>query len=131
LTVHSVGMAIMVGIVGVVDLRLAGLFVRIPYTALHRLIGVAWYGLAFNVLTGAALFTSQATSYVSSPVYLTKMLMVLVGVIVAAYMQPKLRRYAADWVGGVPVPAAMRMLAVVSIGIWLLAIVTGRLTAYV
>ena len=59
LTVHSIGMAIMVGIVSVVDLRLIGWFKRIPYTALDNLIRVAWYGLAVNVITGAAIFTAS------------------------------------------------------------------------
>lgn len=130
LTAHSVGMAIMVGIVSVVDLRVAGWFERIPYTALDKLVRVAWYGLAANVVSGAAIFTSQATSYATSPTYLLKMGMVLGGVLAAAYMQPRLRREAADWVAGASVPQPLKLLAVVSLLMWLTAIVTGRLTAY-
>lgn len=130
LTVHSIGMAIMVGIVSVVDLRLIGWFKRIPYTALDNLIRVAWYGLAVNVITGAAIFTSQAVFYVSSPVFIVKMLMVVSGSITAAYMQPRLRREAAGWSAGGAVPQGIRTLAMASLAMWLIAITMGRFTAY-
>lgn len=131
LTAHSIGMAIMVGLVAVVDLRLVGWFQRIPYAALDKVLRVAWYGLAVNVISGAALFTSQAVAYSTSPVYLLKMLMVLLGSVLAAYMQPILRRDAAGWAAGTPAPGQLRMLARLSLVIWLLAIVTGRFVAYV
>jgi hypothetical protein len=130
LTVHSIGMAIMVGSVSVVDLRLIGWFKRIPYTALDNMVRVAWYGLAVNVMTGAAIFTSQAVVYSTSPVFLFKMLMVLSGSITAAYLQPILRREAPGWASGAPVPQGVKTIAAASLAIWLLAIITGRFTAY-
>lgn len=130
LTVHSIGMAIMVGLVWIVDLRLLGWFRRIPYTALDNLIRVAWYGLAVNVVSGAAIFTSQATFYVTSPPFLIKMLMVVSGSILAGYMQPILRRESSTWSAGSDVPQKMKTLAAASFLIWLTAIVTGRFTAY-
>ena len=130
LTVHSVGMAIMVGLVIVIDLRLVGRFERIPYASLHGLLRLAWYGLAINALSGAAIFTSQAVSYITSPTYLLKMLMVLGGAIVAWKMQPALRTDAAGWDGGAAVPSSMQTLAKASLAMWLIAIITGRFTAY-
>ena len=130
LTVHSIGMAIMVGLVSMVDLRLLGWFKRIPYTALDNLIRVAWYGLAINFLTGAAIFTSQAVFYTTSPIFILKMLMVVGGSILAAVMQPAIRRGAAAWVGTAAVPQGMKTLAAMSLGMWLIAIIAGRFTAY-
>lgn len=130
LTVHSVGMAIMVGLVTVINLRLVGRFERIPYASLDGVLRLAWYGFAINAISGAAIFTSQAVSYITSPVYLLKMAMVLGGAIVAWKMQPILRRDAAGWDGGSVVPSSMRTLAQVSLAMWLVAIITGRFTAY-
>ena len=42
LTLHSIGMAIMVGLVFVVSLRLVGRFQRIPYASLERMLLIAW-----------------------------------------------------------------------------------------
>lgn len=130
LTVHSVGMAIMVGLVWVIDLRLVGRFNRIPYASLSGLLRLAWFGLAINALSGAAIFTSQAVAYISSPVYLFKMAMVLGGAIIAWKMQPSLTRDAASWDGGAAVPSSVQTLAKVSFAMWLMAIITGRFTAY-
>ena len=130
LTVHSVGMAIMVGLVTVINLRLVGRFERIPYASLDGLLKLAWYGLAINALSGAAIFTSQAVAYITSPTYLLKMVMVVGGAIVAWRMQPILRREAAGWDGGSVVPSSMQTLAKASLAMWLIAIITGRFTAY-
>jgi hypothetical protein len=130
LTVHSIGMAIMVGLMTVVNLRLVGQFERIPLTALDNMIRIAWYGLAVNVITGASIFTSQAVAYTSSTVFITKMVMVVGGSVAAAYLQPILRREAAGWAGGGTVPQGVKTLAALSIGMWSVAIIMGRFTAY-
>lgn len=130
LTVHSIGMAIMVGLVAIVDLRLMGRFERVPLGALDNLLRLAWYGFAFNLITGSMIFTSQAVFYITSPTYLLKMAMVLGGVVLAAYMQPILRREAAGWGSAGGVPSGVRTMAAVSLAMWSLAIITGRFTAY-
>ena len=130
LTVHSIGMAVMVGLVTVINLRLVGRFRRIPYASLGGLLTVAWYGLAINAISGAAIFTSQAVAYTTNPTYLTKMAMVLGGAIIAFRMQPVLRRDAVSWDGGAAVPSSMQILAKASLAMWLVAIITGRFTAY-
>ena len=130
LTLHSVGMAIIVGLVMVVDLRLIGRFERIPLRALENLLRIAWYGFAVNLTTGVMIFTSQAVFYSTSPTFLLKMLMVVGGITVAAYMQPILRREAAGWGEAGGVPSKIRTLATASLVMWSLTIVTGRFTAY-
>ena len=130
LTVHSVGMAIMVGLVWVIDLRLIGRFRGIPYASLAGLLRLAWFGLAINALSGAAIFTSQAVAYITSPVYLLKMAMVFGGAFVAWKMQPALKSEAAGWDGGMAVPSSIQTLAKISLAMWLIAIITGRFTAY-
>ena len=130
LTLHSIGMAIMVGIMFVVSLRLVGSFRRLPCVSLEKLITIAWAGFAINLLSGAALFTSQATFYVTSAPFLLKIAAVVVGAALAGYMQPILRREAADWIDSASVPTTARTLAIVSIVMWSVAITTGRFTAY-
>jgi len=130
LTLHSIGMAIMVGIMFVVSLRLVGRFQRIPYISLDKLISIAWVGFIINLISGAGLFTSQATFYVASAPFLIKIAAVLVGATLAGYMQPILKREAANWVDSASVPSTARTLAIVSIVMWSVAITTGRFTAY-
>jgi hypothetical protein len=80
--------------------------------------------------TGLMIFTSQAVSYSTSPTYLLKMLMVIGGVAIAAYMQPILRRDAVGWGEAGAVPSRIRTLAMASLVMWSMTIITGRFTAY-
>jgi hypothetical protein len=130
LTLHSIGMAIMVGLVFMLDLRLLGQFERIPYSALSKMLRLAWIGFAINVVSGAAIFTSQAASYVTNWPFLLKMAAVFSAAIIAAYMQPRLNREAAGWGSTGQVPGSMRGLAITSLALWIVAITTGRFTAY-
>ncbi len=130
LTLHSIGMAIMVGLVFVVSLRLVGRFQRIPYASLEKMLLIAWGGFVINLLSGAAIFTSQATFYVTSAPFLIKIAAVIVGAALVGYMQPMLRREAGGWVDSASAPSMVRTLAIVSIVMWSVAIATGRFTAY-
>jgi hypothetical protein len=128
ITAHAVGMAVMVGLSLVLDLRLLGWFSPIPLQALHRLLKVAWIGFLINFLSGSALFTAQASSYVVDPVFMTKLFLVLLGAITAAVLQPQIAN-AGAWAGG-QTPSNTKLIAFVSIIFWLGAIIMGRLTAY-
>ncbi len=130
LTLHSIGMAIMVGLIFVVDLRLLGLFKRIPYTALDKMLAFAWIGFVINFLSGAAIFTSQATFYVTSGPFILKISMVLLGALTVWYMQPILKAESASWVRGLPVAGMVQTVAIGSLVMWTVAITTGRFTAY-
>jgi len=128
IALHALGMATMVGLSLVFDLRLLGWFAGIPVQALQRLFGLAWLGFGINTLSGAALFSAQATSYIVDVIFMSKMAFVLLGAILAAILQPAIAN-AGSWSGG-RVPGSAKALAAISIAVWLIAIVLGRLTAY-
>ena len=130
LTLHSIGMAIMVGLIFVVNFRLLGLFKRIPYTSLDRMLTLAWIGFVINLLSGLAIFTSQAPFYVTSGPFILKISTVLLGALIALYMQPILKTESASWVGGSPIAGTAQALALGSLAMWSIAITTGRFTAY-
>jgi hypothetical protein len=129
ITLHAIGMGVMVGIALMLDGRLLGKFAGIPYQSLQRFLGIGWVGLGINTISGSCLFAAQATQYIVDPVYMTKMGLVLLGAITAAMIQTWLNRDAANWEAASP-PANVRVVAVLSIVFWVTAIVTGRLTAY-
>src|SRR5262245_38620905 len=84
ITLHAIGMGIMVGLALLLDARLVGRFAGIPYQSLHRFLGIAWIGFGINTLSGACIFAAQATTYIVDKVYLTKMALVILGAITAA-----------------------------------------------
>ena len=128
ITLHAIGMAVMVGIVIMMDMRLLGKFRGIPLPTLRRWYGVAWIGFAINTVSGFGMFTAQATEYLVHVIFMVKMSLVFLGAITAAIQQSAIARDGVAW--GEIVPRGQRSLALASILIWTTAIVTGRLTAY-
>jgi hypothetical protein len=130
ITLHAIGMGIMVGFALILDARLLGRFADIPYTALHRFLGLAWLGFGINFLSGSCLFTTQASSYVVHTIFMVKMTLVVLGAITAAILQGIVARESATWPPA-NAPGKVKVIATLSIIFWVVAIVCGRLTAYI
>jgi hypothetical protein len=126
---HAIGMAIMVGLALGLDMRLLGLFRGIPYTALNPFLAIAWAGFTLNFLSGAGLFSAQATTYITDGTFLLKMGLVFAGVITAAVLQSAVNRSSGGW-SSAAAPGGIRLIAAASVGCWVGATVTGRLIAY-
>jgi len=126
LTLHTIGLAVLVGANAVLDLRLLGAGPRIPLAPLERLFPVMWVGFWINAASGVALFVADATTKGTTTLFLTKLAIVVAGVVV-------LRRIRTIVYGRGPAVAspASTLLAGVSLLLWLLAIVTGRYMAYI
>ena len=78
---HLLGVALLVGAIVPMDLRLIGVWrgdVRLA-TVLRLLRPVAAAGAALAVLTGGLLFAVQATDYVALPLFCVKMALVALG----------------------------------------------------
>lgn len=127
---HSLGLATIVGVVIVVNLRLLGLYSGVPYTALARFLPIAWIGFTINLITGFSLFMTQATSYISNGPFLTKMGFILLGTVNLVMTHKALKREGPIWDAAGAVTSRGRLLATSSLVFWGLAIMTGRLIAY-
>ena len=130
LGLHAVGLAIVVGIFVMLDLRLLGIIRGVSFDAFLSLFRLAWIGLVVNAVSGTALFTSQATVFVDSTPFLLKISGVVGGVIVGILLQRQLAQNAGAWDGGGKVGAQATVLALLSLVCWIGAIFAGRLIAY-
>ena len=130
LSMHAVGLAIVVGIVLVLNFRMLGFFRPIPYVAISDLMTYAWIGIALNIFSGFSLFMAQATFYVTNLPFLTKISFVILGIANVYYTQKVLRREAAVWDTSDAVPQISVVLAGTSLIFWVFAVVGGRLIAY-
>jgi len=130
LSMHAIGLAIAVGTIWAVNLRLIGLYRSIPLNAVHQLLNFAWIGIALNIFSGFSLFMTQASFYVTSPPFLVKITAILLGIGNLIFTQKVLDRELHTWEAAGAVSAQGHYLAFTSIGLWTLAVVTGRLIAY-
>ena len=118
------------------DLRCLGVVSEPPLSLFVRLHRLALAGLALNVVSGFLLFSSQATVLIESVPFLIKMVCVGLASAIALIIHA---RFSAAIVGQAYVgesdvlleSPAIQRLSVLSLALWLSAIVAGRLIAYI
>ena len=128
LTLHTAGMAVLVGASWLLDLRLLGITNRnTPLSAFAWVFPAITIGLIINLLTGVLLFIKNATTWGVAVPFFVKMLLVVVSVVLLL----PIRKYALASNGGnVEVGGNVRLLAIASILAWTAAVTAGRMLAY-
>jgi hypothetical protein len=122
---HLGGLVMLVGAIGILDLRVIGLGRAIPLTPLSRLLTpLAILGLLILVSSGVLLFAADARPLFASTVFRWKLALVALALINAIAF----RGLFGD-LGREPPPLA-RLMALASIGLWLSVGALGRLIAY-
>jgi hypothetical protein len=129
LTLHTIGLGIVVGANAVVDLRLLGFGPRIPLPSLRPLFRIVWWAFGLNTITGILLFMADATTKATQIVFYVKL--TLIGL--ALWNTVLARRIifrASPTQEPLDARFRNRRLAVVSLLLWAGAITAGRLMAY-
>jgi hypothetical protein len=127
LTLHTMGMAVLVGAAWVLDLRLLGISRNIPLSAFRWVFPTVRVGLVVNVLTGILLFMQRATTLATSLPFLIKLCLVVAS---AATLLPLRSLVFGSDAEQSEVRGSVRLLAIASILAWSGAITAGRLLAY-
>jgi hypothetical protein len=130
ITLHSLGLAIMVGLSVVLSLRVLGLFSAIPYSSLQKLLKIAWVGFIINFVSGSSLFAANATGLIVDPYFLIKMAMVILGAVLVGVMQSMIKTALASGGGQAESSTNLKIVAGAAIACWTVGMVTGRLIAY-
>jgi hypothetical protein len=128
LTLHTIGLALLVGANTVLDLRLLGFAPRLPLEELARSFRVMWIGFWVNALSGVMLFAADATTKGATLLFLTKMALVALGVVVIVITR---RQVFGNTPDRPRVTTAAKALAATSLLVWIAAIAAGRLMAYI
>jgi hypothetical protein len=126
---HILGVAILVGSIVPLDLRLLGMWPSLPLAPLWRVLArTAGAGLLLAVTFGALLFISRATDYIASNFFVAKMIAVAVGTANALALRLPRQARASDneW----KPPLRFRFAAGLSLAAWLTALTLGRLVGY-
>jgi hypothetical protein len=130
LTLHSLGLAFVVGMLLIIDLRIMGFVKALPLRAMRRLMVLVWCGFAVNLTTGCILFTADAVKFFESPTVRFKILSIVLGMAVAIYFNRAMLKETGIPSSEAAVPAPLKVLAVFSVVVWIAAISLGRYVAY-
>jgi hypothetical protein len=131
---HYVGMSAILGFIGVLDLRILGLFKSLPIGVLRPFVTLALIGLVANLLTGLIFITgtpSDPVFYVENLSFQLKMAtLLLAGVNLAVFQLSGLEDTVYATPANASAPAVAKLIAVTSLVCWLLVILFGRLLMY-
>lgn len=128
---HIVSLVVFAGAVAIMDVRMTGALAATSpghvLTMARRFAIAAFVGL---LITGATLFTAEASHVIANPVFQIKLTLIALALINIAWFEffttPKVKLLPPL----VPLPPAARMAGFVSIGLWIAVAAAGRTIAY-
>jgi uncharacterized membrane protein len=124
---HFIGLALLIGTVGILDLRILGFAKQIPIAPLHRLVPWAMAGFGINLVTGVLAFTGMDQYYTYDWAFWLKMLaIVLLGVNVAAFYLTGAFESIKGLGPGDSAPPFAKFIAATSLFLWFAVITLGR-----
>jgi len=126
LTLHTIGLAVIVGAAFVIDLRVLGIGPDVPVEPMRKMFRFFWAGFGINLASGLVLFAVDAVHKAKQPVFFIKLALIVVAIAITA----RLRRIGFGMPQTASASSAARPLAVASLVLWACAIVAGRLMAY-
>lgn len=124
LTLHTLGLALLVGANAAIDLRILGVAKSMPLAPLERFFPLAWGGFWVNVVSGVLLLIAYPAKALTNPLFFVKLTLIAF----AAWTAVAIRR--AVFRTPQRDPSRGRRLAAASLFLWTAAIVSGRLLAY-
>jgi len=131
-TLHFIGMALLIGTVGLLDLRMMGAVRGLPLQPLRRLLPWGVLGFVINVVTGALFFIGEPFQYLHNTAFQLKLLFILVGGINVLVFYSTGLSDKVDAVGAEErVPSSAKVVAAISLFLWIGVIYWGRMLPWI
>ena len=131
-TVHVIAIALVVGTIAIVDLRLLGLAsTQRPFAEIAKdCLKWTWAAFAVAVLSGGLMFTSNAVKYLGALPFRMKLLFLLLAGLNMLAFELITARDMAAWGRERPVPLAGKIAGALSLLLWLGTVTFGRWTGF-
>lgn len=125
LTLHSLAMALVVGINLAVAFRLLGVAPGIALGPLFRFYALHWYAAVVIFLSGLALLLAYPAKALTNPVFYLKLSALTTGLVLAYRIQSTVTQESLAASG-----RKLQWIAGLSILLWVITITSGRFLAY-
>jgi hypothetical protein len=138
-TLHFMGMALLVGIVGVLDLRLLGVARGLPVSPLSKLLPWGLAGFALNLVTGFLFYAGAPEQYMGNgddvlpnqAFELKLLFIVLAGLNVLVFYATGLNRQVEAIEAGQDAPIAAKLVGGASLFLWVGVMYWGRMLPFI
>jgi len=129
-TLHFIGVALVIGIAGLFDLRLMGFMRQVPVAAIMQLRPWAAVGVLLNLVTGVIFFAGTPEQYIRNTAWWAKVFFLLVATLNIAFFETRYGRRLLTMPAGIDTPASFKIAGVVSIVSWLAVLYFGRMLPF-
>ena len=128
---HIAGVALLVGAIVPLDLKLLGAWRSVPLDPLWQVLSAtALAGVTLAITFGALLFSARATEYAASTLFLAKMAALSVGAANAFALRMRMRAVRSATLSNGAVTRGVRVAAAISLAAWIATLTLGRLVGY-
>ena len=130
---HVAAIALVLGSIARVDLRLVGLASRHrSITEISReMLPWTWVGFALATVFGALLFVGQPVRYVEVAFFDAKIILILLAGLNMLVFEYMTRRSVGRWDRAPTPPLQVRLAGGLSLAFWLSVVICGRLIGFV
>ncbi|MEE8439804.1 MAG: hypothetical protein V3S07_09455 [Micropepsaceae bacterium] len=84
-TLHFFGYSLLFGSVLFITLRILGLWKFLPYSSVHRVLPLAFFGLLINVFSGMLILLADTYRYVNNTTFAPKIAFIAIGGVATLY----------------------------------------------
>lgn len=119
---HGVGMAIVMGVVIALNMRVLGFAKELSVYAYDRIFWIGWLGFLINLVSGLILFAGSASVYFFQGSFQLKIGFIVVGGILMKLLMNGIRNHRNE--------GLTKVISGVCLLCWFGALITGRLMAY-
>ena len=128
LSVHAIGMGLLVGASVLIGLRILGLAPDLPLAPMKRFYRFIWAGFWIQVASGLLLLLAYPTKSLTNPLFYVKL--TLIGLAVVSMQMLRNRVFADSSLNEATMMARGRLFAIWALVFWVAAVTAGRLLAY-
>jgi hypothetical protein len=128
LTLHTIGLGVLVGVNAAVDLRVLGFGARIPLEPMEKFFPAMWAGFWVNAVTGVLLFAVDPIEKGTTVLFAVKLGLVVAGVALMIALRRSIYRSGAR--PPLSVSSSAKAFAAASLFVWVVATAAGRMMAY-
>ena len=132
-TLHFIGLALLIGVAGLFDLRMLGFVRRVSLASVMDLRPWAALGLAINLVTGVMFFVGAPDQYVHNPAWWAKVAFILIaGLNILAFeISPRAKALVQDVGPGDNTPLRLKLAGGVSLFSWFAVLYFGRMLPFI
>lgn len=129
---HLIGLALSVGLILFIDLRLLNVFLRnVPVSViLNQLRPWLLLGFAITFITGGFLFVAESDKVIHLAIFPIKLLFILLAGINALWFEIKWGKRVDEWQENPVFPRSVKFAGIASLILWGATVVSGRLIPY-